>query len=379
MKRRAALGLLTAAPLLGACRSAPPRDRGDTSAPGLVLESAVLLVEPLGATWKTPDPFLFCAHHDDAYPAGNGKLGPDASLTGRQLGSDFAPEEAWRMYHGNPIPGFPQHPHRGFETVTVVRRGLVDHADSLGAAARYGEGDVQWLTAGKGIVHAEMFPLLDVGAPNPLELFQIWLNLPAADKMVEPHFSMLWSPSIPRQAILDSAGKATKLTIVAGGLGGNRAPDPPPKSWAARPDSDVAIWTLEMPPGGRFTLPRAQASSNRRLYFYRGKSLRVGALDVASGHFVDLRADSAVTIENGPEPSGLLMLQGQPIAEPVARRGPFVMNTAAEIDKAYADYRATRFGGWPWPKDGPVHDLEGRFARHASGRTERGTLPHVTW
>src|SRR5690606_10207890 len=103
------------------------------------------------------------------------------------------------------VPGFPAHPHRGFETVTVVRRGLLDHADSLGAAARYGGGDVQWLTAGAGIQHAEMFPLLERHAPNPVELFQIWLNLPAADKLAPPHFAMLWAPTIPRITVLDRA------------------------------------------------------------------------------------------------------------------------------------------------------------------------------
>ncbi|MCU0659847.1 MAG: pirin family protein, partial [Polyangiaceae bacterium] len=107
------------------------------------------------------DPFLFCVHHDDAYPAGNERLGPATSLAGRNIGSDFAGKDGWNMYHGDVVPGFPQHPHRGFETVTVVRRGLVDHSDSMGARARYGGGDTQWLTAGKGIVHAEMFPLLD--------------------------------------------------------------------------------------------------------------------------------------------------------------------------------------------------------------------------
>jgi redox-sensitive bicupin YhaK (pirin superfamily) len=135
----------------------------------LVLETLPLTSSP----WPTIDPFLFCVHHDDTYPAGNGRFGPDASLTGRELGADFAGVDGWRMYHGLEVPGFPQHPHRGFETVTYVRRGLIDHSDSLGAAARFGRGDTQWLTAGRGIVHSEMFPLLDDDAPNPLELFQI--------------------------------------------------------------------------------------------------------------------------------------------------------------------------------------------------------------
>src|SRR6187551_3655628 len=139
--------------------------------------------------WPTIDPFLFCVHHVDDYPAGNGRAGPAADLAGRPIGQDFGGTDGWRMYHGDVVPGFPQHPHRGFETVTYVRSGLVDHADSLGATARYGGGDVQWLTAGRGIVHAEMFPLLERDGPNPAELFQIWLNLASSDKMADPYFA----------------------------------------------------------------------------------------------------------------------------------------------------------------------------------------------
>ena len=121
----------------------------------------IVAVAPLGFPWATIDPFLFCVYHDDAYPKGNREMGPDASLAGRDIGQDFAGKDGWRMYHGATVPGFPSHPHRGFETVTIVRRGLIDHSDSLGATARFGAGDVQWLTAGRGIVHAEMFPLVD--------------------------------------------------------------------------------------------------------------------------------------------------------------------------------------------------------------------------
>ena len=151
-------------------------------------EAGLFSVFPLAFQWQTADPFLFCVHHEDFYPHGNEAMGPHGPLTGRNIGQDFTPKDGWRMYHGEKVPGFPNHPHRGFETVTVVRRGFVDHSDSMGAAGRYGSGDVQWMTAGAGVQHAEMFPLIESGKENTLELFQIWLNLPAASKMVQPHF-----------------------------------------------------------------------------------------------------------------------------------------------------------------------------------------------
>src|ERR1700728_708184 len=118
------------------------------------------------------------------------------------------------MYHGSIVPRCPQHPHRGFETVTFMRQGTIDHSDSLGAAARFGHGDAQWLTAGVGIVHSEMFPLLEHDHPNPVELFQIWLSLPRADKMAPPHFAMLWDRDIPRVVFKDDEGRSTHVAIV---------------------------------------------------------------------------------------------------------------------------------------------------------------------
>ncbi|MCE9671268.1 pirin family protein [Myxococcus stipitatus] len=336
-------------------------------------QPAVVRVSPLGGMpWRTPDPFLFCVHHDDRYPRGNAQLGPVASLAGRDIGQDFAGKDGWNMYHGTVVPGFPQHPHRGFETVTIVRNGLLDHSDSLGAAARFGGGDVQWITAGSGLLHSEMFPLLRADTPNPVELFQIWLNLPRVDKMVAPHFSMLWNHVIPRHVARDEAGRTTEVTVVAGALGEERPPSPPPHSWASRADSDVAIWTLKLAPGARWTLPVARKGSNRFLYFFKGASLKVGARDVSARQLIELRAEVPAALENGPEESELLMLQGQPINEPVVQHGPFVMNSREEIIQAFQDYQRTAFGGWPWKRDDPVHPREeGRFARHADGRLER--------
>jgi redox-sensitive bicupin YhaK (pirin superfamily) len=336
------------------------------------MPNPVLAVKPLAFVWETADPFLFCVHHDDAYPAGNEQMGPAASLAGRNIGQDFEGKDGWRMYHGEIVPGFPQHPHRGFETVTILRKGLIDHSDSLGAVARFGPGDVQWLTAGQGIVHSEMFPLLDRAAPNPVELFQIWLNLPGADKMVAPHFTMLWNESIPRIVEKDDAGRETEITVIAGRLGDAAPPAPPPRSWAARADTDLAIWSIRMAPGARWTLPPAKPGTNRMLYFFGGASLRVAEQTIRPEHGVRLVPDVAVQLENGDAAGDLLLLQGRPIAEPVAQYGPFVMNTQREIQQAFQDYQRTRFGGWPWKDDAPVHARDGgRFARHADGRVER--------
>lgn len=334
--------------------------------------AGVLEIHPLGFPWLTADPFLFCVHHDDAYPAGNEVLGPAASLEGRRLGQDFTGKDGWRMYHGEVVPGFPQHPHRGFETVTIVRKGYIDHSDSLGATARFGSGDVQWLTAGGGIVHSEMFPLLQQDQPNPVELFQIWLNLPSRDKLVEPHFSMMWDKQIPRCSFLDAAGRETRVSVIAGRLGDAVPPAPPPHSWAARSEADVAIWSLRMDANAVFTLPPTLATSVRTLYFFGGTSLIVAGERQNSHAALRLHSDRQILLENGSSESELLLLQGRPIAEPVAQHGPFVMNSAAQIQQAIADYQRTRFGGWPWPSDGPVHARElGRFAKHADGRVER--------
>ena len=244
-------------------------------------DSPVLRIAPLGFPWPTVDPFLFCVHHDDAYPAANAQNGPAATLAGRDIGQDFSRKDGWSMYHGSTVPGFPAHPHRGFETVTIVRQGLIDHADSLGATARFGRGDVQWLTAGQGVVHSEMFPLLDRDGPNPLELFQIWLNLPASSKMAAPHFTMFWAQDIPKFTATDAEGRTTDVAVIAGRLNdpnarGNAPLPPPPDSWAAQPEADVAIWTLRMAPGARWTLPAAVGENTRRqLYFFKGDSVSV--------------------------------------------------------------------------------------------------------
>ncbi len=335
------------------------------------MSSPVLQTVPLGFQWQTVDPFLFCVHHLDHYPAATADLGPAASLEGRPLGQDFEGIDGWRMYHGQVVPGFPSHPHRGFETISYVRRGLIDHADSLGASARYGRGDVQWMTAGSGIVHSEMFPLLDRDGPNTMEMFQIWINLPAADKMVDAHFSMLWDHDIPRHIETNVAGATTEVTVIAGTLADATPPSPPPASWASRTEADVSIWHIVLEPDATWTMPpTASQDTVRTLYAFEGSGLTIGGdvIPVSTGAVVDPTAAVELAATDRVE---ILMLQGRPLGEPVAQHGPFVMNTRAEIQQTFDDYQRTRFGGWPWDRDDPTHGINGeRFARHASGEVE---------
>ena len=331
----------------------------------------IINIKSLGFMWETRDPFLFCVHHLDSYPAANEDMGPAASLKGRNIGQDFTIKDGWRMYHGDTIPGFPMHPHRGFETVTVVLNGLVDHSDSHGAAGRYGNGDVQWMTAGAGLQHSEMFPLLNKKGGNPLELFQIWLNLPAARKYANPYYTMLWTENIPVYRAKDNSGKVVEIRVIAGNISDLSAPLPAPDSWAADPGNEVAIWVMKMEGHARWTIPAASEDVNRTLYFCNGSSIRIAGIEVSSYQAIELLAEQDVILENGAGEGNFLLLQGRPINEPVVQHGPFVMNTHQEIQEAIQDYHRTQFGGWPWPRHDMVHGwTKERFARYADGKEE---------
>jgi len=259
--------------------------------------------------------------------------------------------------------------------VTVVRRGYVDHSDSLGATARYGEGDVQWLTTGSGIMHSEMFPLLDPVDDNPLELFQIWLNLPPESKMVDAYFGMLWSEDIPE--VCPAVG--VSIEVIAGAVDGMRPPSPPPDSWASRHDTDFAIWLIRLAPESSYELPAANPGTNRTLYCYAGDEVSIDGTSVEADVGARLDPTASVTLANLGSPAELLMLQGRPIGAPVFQMGPFVMNSPEELREAVDDYHRTGFGGWPWTGPDPVHDRgEGRFALHAVGKVEHRHRQPVT-
>ncbi len=335
-------------------------------------QSPIKKISPMSFQWETEDPFLFCVHHLDFYPEGNVSLGPDPELlVGRNIGQDFQVKDGFRMYHGEKIPGFPGHPHRGFETITLVRSGTIDHSDSMGALGRYSSGDVQWMTAGSGIQHAEMFPLLHQTKANTFELFQIWLNLPKKSKMVKPHFSMLWNEQIPKVGMLDE-GKKTEIELIAGSLYENKPPSPPPDSWAADEKNQVLVWIIKMEVGAKWTLPKGENGLNRNLYFYSGDKMKIANENILKYHKISLYSNEDIELENnGTEESQLLLLQAKPIGEPVVQYGPFVMNTREEIESTFREFQTTQFGGWPYATYEPVHGLDkGRFAKHSDGKEE---------
>jgi len=330
--------------------------------------TAILKIEPLSLPWKTQDPFIFCAYHFDKYPGGNTHLGPNSSLKGRNLGQDFAGIDNWNMYHGTRVPGFPEHPHSGFETVTIVAKGMVDHSDSLGASGRFGEGDVQWLTSGKGVQHAEMFPLLKEDS-NPFELFQLWLNLPKKSKKVAPYYKMLWRDDIPIITEKDEEDKVTYINLVAGTFRDKLAPASTPDSWAADPNNHVQIWTFKMEANATFTLPLINEDVTRSLYYYKGNSFTIEETTIKENHLVELAANEETKITNGSKEGSFLFLQGRPINEPILQYGPFVANTRNDLQETMLEYQRTHFGGWPWASSDPVHDkLRGRFSKTPDGQ-----------
>ena len=212
--------------------------------------------------------------------------------------------------------------------------------------------------------------MLSGGQNNPIDFFQIWLNLPARSKRVQPYFSMFWADKIPQKHVKDQHGHLTHIEVVSGRFFGLIAPTPPPNSWAHDPQNSVGILRIEMESDATWRLPATVAGLNRSLYVANGS---VSALDkTVSKTRLILRSESDLLLRAGADGASLLLLEGRPIDEPVVKHGPFVMNSRAEIVEAFSDYRRGTFGQWSFSTSEPVHGGErARFARHADGRVEK--------
>src|SRR5690606_29425839 len=228
--------------------------------------------------------------------------------------------------------GVGQHPHRGFETVTIVYQGEVEHQDSTGAGGRIGTGDVQWMTAGGGIVHEEFHSHAFTEQGGTIEMVQLWVNLPAKDKMTAPRYQTLLDAQIPSIQLPDAAGR---VRVIAGEYAGHRGP--------AQTFTPMQVWDLRIT---RDRIARLAATEGHTLALVvlHGTVLVNDAKVVRAGELVrPERAGTDVQIEANDEAS-VLWLSGEPIDEPVVGYGPFVMNSREEIVRAIDDFNSGRFG-----------------------------------
>mgnify|MGYP001259439744 FL=1 len=259
----------------------------------------------------------------------------------RGQGADISP--FLLLDYGGPVEvapttvprGVGEHPHKGFETVTIVYRGEIAHRDSSGGRGVIGPGDVQWMTAGSGLVHEEMYSPEFARTGGTLEFLQLWVNLPARDKAAPPGYQTLLAADIPT---VDLGSGGATARVIAGELAGRRGP--------ARTFSPVNVWDIRLPAAGaRVELPVPEGDTTLVVLTRGAVTLNGGQETLAEAEFAQFdRAGDAFTVEATVGETSLLVLTGQPIHEPIAAYGPFVMNTREEISAALSDYHTGKMG-----------------------------------
>ncbi|CAI8702342.1 pirin family protein [Pseudomonas chlororaphis] len=231
--------------------------------------------------------------------------------------------------------GVGQHPHRGFETVTIVYKGEVEHRDSTGSGGKIGPGDVQWMTAASGILHEEFHSAAFAQSGGTLDMVQLWVNLPARDKMAAPGYQTLLDGDIPAIALKDKAGT---LRLIAGEFDGVKGP--------ARTFTPIDVWDIRLNAGKPLTLDLHQGR-NTALVLLRGTVQVNGQELVREGQLVLFERDGDQLSLEANNDAVMLLLGGEPIDEPIVGHGPFVMNSEAEIHQAFVDFQSGRFGQMP--------------------------------
>lgn len=324
--------------------------------------SSIYNISPITFRLDLKDPFIFTAHHIDHFPVGKADMSPSMPPKDKE----------YSMYYGDVIPGFPEHPHTGFETITLVEQGYVDHFDSLGNGGRYAAGDVQWLSTGNGVEHCEMFPLLHDDKENPFELFQIWFNASPEQKKQPADYKMFWREHIPH--VIENNQAKADIRVISGEFKGTEAISRPPHSWAYAKENRVNIYLITLENNAKLSIPATTATSTRFAYFYQGTELTLSGEIIPFKHLVELQPDANIQLHAHAGETRILWLEGEPIGAPVAMRGPFVLNSEQELNVAFKRYRETHFGEWPWPSPAPIFDKDTpRFATYNGG--ERKEFP----
>ncbi|CAI1180930.1 pirin family protein [Serratia fonticola] len=276
----------------------------------------------------------------EAHWVGNGFL-VNSLFSYNELGAEMSPfllldhaaPTKFRSHSGR--RGVGQHPHRGFETVTIVYQGEVEHRDSTGSGGVIGPGDVQWMTAASGILHEEFHSKDFSQKGGTIEMVQLWVNLPAKDKMAAPGYQTLLNQDIPVVPLADNAGQ---VRVIAGNYGGHAGP--------ARTFSPINVWDMKLNAGHTSTL-QVEEGHTLAVVMLHGAILVNGEQIVRETQMVLLdRAGDSITLEANGDVS-LLVLSGEPIDEPIVGYGPFVMNSEAEIQQAFRDFNSGQFGAMP--------------------------------
>jgi hypothetical protein len=234
---------------------------------------------------------------------------------------DFAPTDSPR--------GVGQHPHRGFETVTIVYQGEVEHKDTAGHSGKVGPGDVQWMTAARGVLHEERHSAAFTRQGGPMEMAQLWVNLPAKEKMSEPRYQEIAARDIPSVELPNGGGR---VRVIAGNFAGSTGP--------AKTVTAIHLMDIRLKAGAKASIP-LPAGFNASLLVTRGK-LEASGEEVAASELAIFDRSGDISLSAETDAAALLMA-GEPIEEPIAGAGPFVMNSEAELRKAFDDFRAGRF------------------------------------
>ena len=317
--------------------------------------------------WDTEDPFIFVSHHEDDYPHGNRQMAPPLQeISGRDLGRDYEKRFGFRMYNGKVVPGFPMHAHWGYETVTLAQLGFVDHFDSEKREGRFGNGDIQWVSASSKYMHDEMYPLVDQDGRNPNDITQIMINLPLASKNRGNQVSTVWSGDVPVVT-----GNGAEVKVVCGRFGGHDVRSPNSNSWA---DGSrwVRILRMELEPGATLSVDAAPAEANRNVYMVSGDKTDVCGTEMAPYLRATVRPDIDMVMTNGESRAVLWLLEGEPIGEKQASFGPVYLGSTDEVRSAMEDIRRNEYSEWPFDVVDKVHlDDCGRFLRNPDGSEER--------